>query len=137
MQNGFDDSSFDVIISNNALHHVVDDRLISRNPVARQGYIRMFAELRRLLVPGGFLSVYEFSRSSFWRWSPYKWKYKQIDWELHPTCGEWLLVIREAGFRTLSCEYAVPYPLRRFEKLLSNSFVQFFLYSGFVITAQA
>ena len=64
-------TGFDVIIANNALHHVIDERLISRNPVACQGYVCMFAELRRLLAPGGFLSIYEFSRSSFWRWSPF------------------------------------------------------------------
>ncbi len=136
MQNNFSDGAFDIIIANNALHHVNDSGLISSSPSVRDDYVNMFIELKRLLAAKGFLCIYEYSRLCFWRWSPVKFKWKVIDWDLHPTRSEWLSVIREAGFSIQSCKYSVPYSLRHFERLLTNRYVQFMLYPSFFITTQ-
>ena len=136
MRNDFADESFDFIIANNALHHVVNTGLISRNPAARHGYTRMFLELKRLLASDGILCVNEASRLCFWRWSPVKYKWNEIDWGLHPTRREWLSFIREAGFSLQSCKYTVPYSFRHFEKLIANPFAQFMLFPSFIITAR-
>jgi SAM-dependent methyltransferase len=135
MRNGFSDGTFDIIIANNALHHINDSGLISDNPSIRNNYVNMFIKLKHLLAANGILSFYEYSRLSFWRWSPIKFKWKVIDWELHPTRGEWLSVIQKAGFSVQSCNYCIPYPLRHFEKLLANPFAQFMLTPSFIFTA--
>jgi SAM-dependent methyltransferase len=136
LQNNFADGCFEIIIANNSLHHVCDSGLISRNPSIRNDYVEMFLELKRLLSAKGFLSLYEYSRLSFWCWSPLKFRWREIDWDLHPTKSEWLSVIREAGFSIQDCEYSVPYVLRYFELLLINRFAQFMLFPSFFITAQ-
>lgn len=66
MKNSFEDKYFDVIIANNALHHVVDSGLVFQEPRACESYVRLFAELKRMLVPRGMLSILEYSRVSFW-----------------------------------------------------------------------
>ncbi|MCL5958564.1 MAG: class I SAM-dependent methyltransferase [Chloroflexi bacterium] len=136
MRNSFQDESFDLIIANNALHHVIDSGLISRSPNSRRGYLRLFGELKRLLAPQGILSISELSRLAIWRWSPMKLRMKTIDWELHPTRGEWLSVIRGAGLSVLSCDYTVPHPARQVKPLLTNPVAQFLLGPSFTIRAQ-
>jgi SAM-dependent methyltransferase len=136
MQNSFSDGVFDMIIANNALHHVIGSGLISDNPSVRNGYVNLFIELKRLLADKGILSIYEYSRFSFWRWSPVKLKWKEIDWELHPTRAEWLSVIHDASFTLKSCKYGVPYGLRYVEALLTNPIAQFLMCSSFMITAE-
>jgi SAM-dependent methyltransferase len=136
MANNFLDGDFDIIIANNALHHVVDSGLLSSHNWAHREYVRLFQELGRLLASGGILSISESSRASFWRWSPVKLKWRNIDWELHPTRAEWLSVIRQAGLEVRSCEYTVPCALRQLKPFLTNPVLQFMLYPSFVITAQ-
>lgn len=134
MKNSFPDNSFDIIIANNALHHVIEGGYISRNPTTKSQYIRLFSELRRLLKPNGTLVLGEFSRRSIWRYI--KLRYRQIDWEIHPTLKEWILVIKLAGFRKTNFKYTGPYILRRFELLLSNPVSQSLISPTFNIYAQ-
>jgi len=136
MTNTFPDEAFDIIIANRALHHVVKSGLLSHDNHAYRSYVQMFGEFKRLLVREGLLTILEISRLSFWRWSPIKLRQKEIDWELHPTRAEWLFAIREAGLKVRSCDYVVPYSLRRFKPFLANSVAQFMLGPSFVITAQ-
>lgn len=136
MLNDWPARTFDIIIANNSLHHVVTPGLISRDQRARRGYLDLFRELKRLLVPGGFLSMWEYSRQSLWRWSPWKFKWKQIEWELHPTQAEWLAVMKDAGFVIRKCEYKVPYRFRYLMPMLANPVAQFLMYPSFFITAQ-
>jgi SAM-dependent methyltransferase len=137
MQNDFPTGSFDVIISNNALHHVVDSGLIYRDRQAREGYVELFSELKRLLRDAGTLSIVEYSRTVFWRWSPVKLKWKAIEWHLHPTRKEWLSVIRDSGLNLLNTSYMVPYKLRHLAPFLRNPVAQFFLASGFLIVSSS
>lgn len=61
MKNRFPNGSFDAIISNNALHHVVHTgKHISNNPITRKEWIGLFCELKRLLRPNGVLIVGSF-----------------------------------------------------------------------------
>lgn len=135
MQNDFPTGSFDVIIANNALHHVVDSGMIFRDKQAQAGYVELFAELKRLLSDSGSLSIVEISRSLFWRWSPVKLKWKAIEWHLHPTRKEWLSVIRDSGLNLLNTRYMVPYRLRLVAQCLCNPVGHFFLALGFIIVA--
>ncbi len=132
MNNCFSDDSFDIIIANNALHHVVrTGKYISSDLHTKNKWIALFSELKRLLKPNGILILGEFSRKSIWRYI--KLRYRQIDWELHPKLKEWLLVIKLAGFKKISFRYSVPYKLRKLEPLFSNSFSSFFLNPSFNI----
>jgi len=136
MENGYPDAAFDLIIANRVLHHVVDSGYISRDAAARRDYLRVLAELKRLLVPGGMLLVAEISRISFWRWSPIRLRQRNIGWPIHPTRRELLEVVREAGFALHSFDYIVPYRLRRLRPLLARPWAQFFLGPNFVIGAR-
>lgn len=136
MRNDFPDESFDVVIANYALHHVVDSGFIAKDPATRQAYHALWTELARVVVPGGTLSVAEISRICFWRWSPVKLKLKNIDWELHPTRGEWLSSMSNAGIVVRGCDFLVPYGVRKFESLFANSLAGFFSGSNFILTAE-
>lgn len=132
MKNQFEDDSFDIVIANNAIHHVVRTcRYISNDPITKNEWIALFRELMRLLKPNGTLILGEFSRKTIWRYI--KLRYRQIDWELHPTLKEWLLVTELSGFKKISFRYTVPFKLRKLEPLLSNSFSSFFLNPAFNI----
>lgn len=135
MLNDYPDGYFDIIIANNSLHHVVTSGLLSKNYEAKQGYLKLFRELKRLLVAKGMLLIWEYSRQSFWQWSPIKLKWKLVDWELHPTLGEWLNVIKDAGFEIQRCEYKVPYAFRNLKVIFSNPVAQYFIYPSFFINA--
>jgi len=134
-QNAFADASFDVIIANNALHHVVASGMIAHAPGAARDYVALFTELRRLLAPGGLLSIWEFSRVIVWRWLPVKLKWKTTDWHIHPTLGEWEQVIRRAGFTQVRHQYDVPFKLRLLSRAFANPLASFVTGAGFVITA--
>jgi SAM-dependent methyltransferase len=136
MANTLPEGSYDVIIANRALHHVMDSGYVGRDPETRRAYVEMFERLSRLLAPGGVLSIMEISRLSFWRWSPLKLRQGNIGWHIHPTRGEWLSVMREAGFEIHSVRYTVPHPLRSIGALLTNPLAQFFLGPNFIITAR-
>ncbi len=136
MKNALPEGAFDVIIANRALHHIMESGYISRDQATRRAYVGMFERLGALLSPGGLLSIMEISRLSLWRWSPVKLRQAGIGWDIHPTRGEWLSVIREAGLETISVRYTVPYPLRRLVPLLANPPAQFLLGPNFVITAR-
>jgi SAM-dependent methyltransferase len=135
LSNDFPTNSFDIVIANNALHHVVSCGMLSVNQQARNEYVQTMRELRRLLKPIGVLLIWEYSRISFWRWSPLKFKWREIDWDRHPTFNEWVSVVREAGFRFVSHRYCVPYRLRSFHSLFANPVSQFLTNAGFVIKA--
>lgn len=136
MANQFRDNTFDIIISNNALHHVVrTGKYISKDKETKKKWIELFVELRRLLKSRGQLFVQEFSRNNIWRFSPIKLRFKQIDWEIHPTLSEWLEVISLAGFRDIKYQRTVNYKLRGLYFLSRNSIASFFLNSSFDIYA--
>lgn len=136
MQSDFKENSFDVIIANNALHHVVSSGLVSHNERSKREYIQLFTELKRILKPGGTLSIDEYSRLSIWHSSPIKFKWKKIDWYLHPTRSEWLSVIEQSGLIVKQNKYVTPYALRNFKYFFSNSLTQFFMYPHFTITVE-
>jgi SAM-dependent methyltransferase len=137
LENHFPDDCFDVIIANNALHHVVENGFISRDLKSRSIYIRLFQELHRILSPTGVLSIWEYSRLSLWRFVPYKpRKFRMIEWTLHPTVMEWRSVIRQAGFNSLSFGYSVPYKMRKLRWLFANPIAQFIWYPSFFIAAR-
>ena len=135
MNNSFPNDSFDIIIANNALHHVVrTGKYILEDLTTKNKWINLFCELKRLLKPNGMIVLGEFSRKSIWRYI--KLRYRQIDWELHPTLNEWLLIIKLAGFKEISFKYIVPYKLRHLRPLLSNSTSSFFISPIFNIYAK-
>lgn len=135
MKTSFPDGSFDIIIANNALHHIVrTGKYILNDITTKNEWITLFRELKRLLKANGILILGEFSRKIIWRYI--KLRYRQIDWELHPTLREWLLVINLAGFKKIRFKYTVPYKLRTLESLFSNPMASFFMNSTFNIYAQ-
>jgi hypothetical protein len=86
------------------------------------------------MLINGILILGEFSRKTIWRYI--RLRYRQIDWELHPTLREWLLVINLAGFKKIRFKYTVPCKLRTLEPLFSNPMASFFMNSTFNIYAQ-
>ena len=136
-KNLFEDNSFDVIIANNALHHVVrTGSNILNDSVTKDEWVKLFRELRRLLRPDGILVVAEFSRNNIWRYAPMKLRFKEIEWSIHLTLKEWFFVIKLAAFREISFKYVIPYKLRSFERVLSNFLGSFLLNSSFNIFAR-
>lgn len=132
LKNSFPDGHFDIIISNNALHHVITPGLISKNEDIRYKYVTLFTEIYRLLKPGGVLSIYEYSRKCFWRWFPLKpKKFYTIDWEIHPTTREWESVIKSANFEKITCRFHSPYLLKFFGIITETRIFQYFSYTGF------
>lgn len=134
VMNYFNDSYFDIIISNNALHHVCEHGLLKHDIRARLKYIKIFEHIRQLLAPNGVLTIFEYSRKSIWKHLPGK-RFKEIEWSLHPTRDEWLNVLKSSGYKVQRTKFVVPYKLRKFPFLI-NSISLYFYLSSFYISAK-
>jgi 2-polyprenyl-3-methyl-5-hydroxy-6-metoxy-1,4-benzoquinol methylase len=126
---------YDIVVSNNAMHHVCEHGLLKWDVRARKKYIEIFGHLKSLLRPEGTLMLREYSRNSIWRYLP--GRYQEVEWSLHPTKGEWLGVLRQAAFRNISYQYSCPYTLRHGAPLVRNPIVQALNYPCFHIRATA
>jgi cyclopropane fatty-acyl-phospholipid synthase-like methyltransferase len=126
--------SFDVIVSNNAMHHVCEHGLLTWDVRARGKYVAIFQHIRKLLRPGGILLMHEYSRLSLWRFVPIR-KYRDIEWSLHPTRGEWVRVLRDAGFHSPGARYCAPFKLRAIGPLVKNPVAMFLYYPNFILRA--
>jgi cyclopropane fatty-acyl-phospholipid synthase-like methyltransferase len=126
-------SYFDIIISNNALHHVCEHGLLKHDIRARQKYIGIFEHIYQLLKPDGIMTIFDYSRKSIWRHLPSK-RFKHIEWSMHPTKAEWLYVIKKAGFNIVRTKFATPHKFRKLPFLI-NSWSLYLYFPSFYITA--
>lgn len=128
----FTNESFDIIIANNALHHVCEPGLLTTDSVAREKYKNLFKHIYHLIKPDGILTIFEYSRNSIWRYLPSK-RFKEIEWHLHPTLSEWQNVIRSAGFRVVVSKHSVPYKLRKVPFIINSISLYFYLPTFYLI----
>lgn len=126
---------YDIVVSNNAMHHVCEHGLLKWDVRARKKYIEIFGHVKTLLRPEGLLLLREYSRYSIWRFLP--GRYEEVEWSMHPSKGEWLSVLRQAAFRIISCRYSCPYTLRHGAAVVRNPIVQALNYPCFHIRATA
>ena len=131
----FPEESFDVIVANFSLHHVIRSSWsLTDNHKAQEELLELCTSLKSCLRKNGRLVLREMSRINFWRFMPYRWKMSHIDWEIHPTLKEWLLVLNRAGFKNVSCEFFTPYFLSAWPSfLIRNRFANFFFSSTFYL----
>lgn len=128
--------TYDIVISNNAMHHVCEHGLLKWDIRARKKYIEIFKHVKSLIKPNGLLLMHEYSRYSLWRILPVK-KFKGIEWSLHPTKAEWINVLRNAGFtKEIACEYVSPYKLRNIPFIIKNPIAMFFYFPNFFLRAE-
>jgi SAM-dependent methyltransferase len=131
----FPEETFDVIVANFSLHHVVRSSwCLPENQKAREELLELCTSLKACLRTNGMLVLREMSRMNFWRFMPYRWKMSHIDWEIHPTLKEWLSVLNQAGFKDVSYEFLTPYFLTTWPSfLVRNRFANFFFSSTFYL----
>jgi len=60
----YENESFDIIIANNALHHICEPGLLTSDSAAREKYIGLFEHIFSLIRPNGVLTIFEYSRNS-------------------------------------------------------------------------
>jgi cyclopropane fatty-acyl-phospholipid synthase-like methyltransferase len=130
-----DAERYDIVISNNALHHVCEHGLLKWDGRARRKYDQVFRHIRQLLKPDGCLLLAEYSRLSLWRFAP-SHRYTEIEWSLHPTRGEWVRALKHSGFRYVAARYSCPHKLRHLSFAVRNPFVQFLHIPAFYIEAR-
>lgn len=131
----FPDETFDVIIANFSLHHVIrSSGYLFKDAKAREDSLHVFQSLKKYLKPGGQIVLREMSRINFWRCMPYRWKMDHIDWQIHPTLKEWLWVLKAAGFVDLSFTFFTPYFLSTWPSMVvRNRLANFFFSSTFYL----
>ena len=131
----FHEETFDVIVANFSLHHVIRSSWFSpENEIAQQELLDLCTSLKAYLRKNGTLVLREMSRMNFWRFMPYRWKMSHIDWEIHPTLKEWLLVLNRAGFRDISYAFLTPCFLSSWPScLVRNRLANFFFSSTFYL----
>ena len=131
----FPEEAFDVIVANFSLHHVIHSSwLLPENEKAQKELLDLCTSLKACLRKNGTLVLREMSRMNFWRFMPYRWKMGHIDWEIHPTLKEWLLVLKQAGFRDVSYKFLTPYFLSTWPSfVVRNRLANFFFSSTFYL----
>jgi SAM-dependent methyltransferase len=131
----FSDESFDLIVSNFAIHHSLHAhrKKASKDEVQAE-MVKMFLTLNRYLRKGGLIVLREMSGINFWRFMPYRWKMSHIDWDIHPSLGQWLMAMRKSGFTSVRHAYLTPFFLSRWpSRLVRNRFANFFCSSSFYL----
>ena len=131
----FPAETFDVIVANFSLHHVVRSSwCLPDNSEAQRELLDLLTALKTCLRKNGILVLREMSRINFWRFMPYRWKMSHIDWEIHPTLREWLAVLKQAGFRDVSYSFLTPCFLSTWPPfIVRNRFANFFFSSTFYL----
>ena len=131
----FHEGTFDVIVANFSLHHVVRSSwCLPDNSEAQRELLDLLNALKIYLRKDGILVLGEMSRINFWRFMPYRWKMSHIDWEIHPTLREWHGVLNQAGFRDVSYSFLTPYFLSTWPSfIVRNRFANFFFSSTFYL----
>ena len=131
----FHEGTFDVIVANFSLHHVVRSSwCLPDNSEAQRELLDLLNALKLYLRKDGILVLREMSRINFWRFMPYRWKMSHIDWEIHPTLREWLGLLNQAGFRNVSYSFLTPYFLSTWPSfIVRNRFANFFFSSTFYL----
>ena len=131
----FPEDTFDVIVANFSLHHVVRSSwYLPDNHKAHEELLEICSSLKTCLRKNGTLVLREMSRMNFWRFMPYRWKMSHIDWEIHPTLKEWLSVLKQAGFKDVSYEFLTPCFLTTWPSfLVRNRLANFFFSSTFYL----
>ncbi len=137
LNNNFESGSFDIVVANYALHHIVrTGKYISNDAETRNQWIDVFSEIKRVLKKDGVLIFKEVTRFNLWRFLPLRFRY--MDWEIHPTKKEFAYVIRKAGFKNVDLRNVVNYKLRCFSSLLNNNpLFSFFINPDFYLFANA
>jgi len=131
----FPKERFDVIVANFSLHHVIRSSWFPpENEKAQKELLELCTALKACLRKNGTLVLREMSRMNFWRFMPYRWKMSHIDWEIHPTLKEWLLVLNQTGFKDVSYEFLTPYFLSTWPSfVVRNRLANFFFSSTFYL----
>jgi cyclopropane fatty-acyl-phospholipid synthase-like methyltransferase len=137
--------SFDLILSVNVIEHIHETRkLLTDDPEATADYQRFFADLYRVLRPGGALVISNVSRYSLWalisQWTNYRlktpiWTMRNVHWQLHQPPNIWTQMAQQAGFHGTHVHWRVPHQLHRLRWLMDNRFVQFLTFADFAVTA--
>jgi SAM-dependent methyltransferase len=95
------DGSFDVVLSVHSLNHLDEDACIRlrQDAAARQTYVDIFRNVRRMLVPGGKLVIIDCSSRSLWSDLGLKNPFNpDIEWHKHQPAEMWAEVLALAGF---------------------------------------
>jgi cyclopropane fatty-acyl-phospholipid synthase-like methyltransferase len=134
--NNFKSDSFDIIVTNYALHHMVrTGKYIASDGLTREQWIALFSEIRRILKKQGVMILKEVTRFNLWRFLPLRFRF--MDWEIHPTKKEFIYVIEEAGFENISVRNVVNHKLRYFSNVIKDSpAFSFFVNPDFYLIAK-
>ena len=133
----FPRQSFDVILANNALHHIAGFCHSDRPEDQADKLTHMFKLLKGFLSEEGILVIQEFDGSTIWRFWPFRLRYRQLEWWLHPPLQIWLDAVRLGGFTDVSCDYAIPWRARRVCHLLPRTVLGKALTPGFYLSARS
>jgi ubiquinone/menaquinone biosynthesis C-methylase UbiE len=136
LKNQFSDSTFDVVVANHSLHHIVrTDGFIFQNRATELAWVAQLSEVKRILGPGGVLVAKEGTRNSIWRYVPLRCR--NIDWKIHPTIREFKSIFQQVFPKTFLIKNVVSYRLRKFLPFLrKNPLATFLVTPNFYIIAR-
>lgn len=125
---------FDVIILHDSVNHLDEQACIElkRDMVSRTKYYGIFSHIHHLLNSGGKIVIADASRSNLFADLRVKNPFApSIEWHKHQKPELWISLLLKCGFKNPKVTWLTPRQLSKFNWLISNKVVSYFIVSHF------
>mgnify|MGYP001316272425 CR=1 FL=1 len=125
---------FDVIVLHDSLNHLDEQACIKlkQDMVSRTKYYGIFRHLYHLLSKNGKIVIADASRRNFFADLRVKNPFDpSIEWHKHQKPDLWISMLIKCGFKNPKVTWLTPRQLSKFDWMISNKFVSYFLVSHF------
>lgn len=133
------DLKFDIIIAQNALHHIIEtSENLLNSDLQKEKHRKLFLKIFNSLEDNGVFIIKEASKYNLARYWPFYGrllKTSQINWKTKHSPREYIRILRESEFQINVKRFKVPYNLDKMRRFLSNPLASFFFNSTYFIIA--
>ena len=133
---------FDIVLMHNSINHLDEEKckILHENLDARESYLRIFKNLRKMMNDNGKLIITDCARGNLSTKIGLKrgTKYNHtIEWEKHQDPELWTQLLETSGFKLLKKSYKGESRYMIFSYLFKNKLMAYLRWNDFIMTFKA